>query len=166
MPPGLFRSLDRDRDDKRIIVRHDYLRAFADLRQQLSRSRGRELPRERVVDLHQDLDFRDLGVNPFPDLVDDVRDRGLGLPGDSFRKDRSNSIEDVPPIAKTVLDKMVLGDLSLNTIVPSLNTRMRTEPNSLGSINFVYSSSGMRSHSCGSADVVRAMAEYLCEFAD
>jgi hypothetical protein len=118
------------------------------------------------VDLEEDLDFWKLFVDLHPDSVDDNADGGLGHPSDGFWDDAIQSVKDVPAIAKSVLNETGLVNLTLNSIMPLLDTRMRTEPKGLSAFNFSNRPSGISSHSAWLAAVVGSMAKYLGEFAE
>lgn len=107
------------------------------------------------------MDFWEFGVDSLPDFIDNDADGGLGHPGDGFGDDAIHSVKDVPAIAKSVFNETGRVNLTLNSIMPAFDTRMRTEPNSLSSFNFLNRPSGISSHSAWLAAVVGSMTKDL-----
>ena len=115
------------------------------------------------MDLHQDFHIRAILVDVIPDLVDDDADRRLRNPGDCFRQDHVNPVEDVPAVAEFILHEAVLLYLLFCALVPFLNARVRAEPDLLRPIYLRNGSPQVAGDGSGTADVVSRMAEDLSE---
>ena len=116
------------------------------------------------MDLEEDLDFGEVGVERVPDLVNDDTYGGLRNPGHALGEEvLIHSVEDVPAIAEAILDEAMLGHLLPYALVPARDAGVDGEPVLLGLVDLVDAPPCVGRDGLGLAEVVSRVAEDLGE---
>src|SRR6202008_1260678 len=113
---------------------------------------------EHVCDAKVPILFRRVLEQVHPDLVDDDGGSRLRNPSNRFWDDRLQTVEYIPAIAKLILYVAALQHLIANVYMPLLDSRMRAEPDCLGTFDFVLELADVGGHSTRAAAEVSTVA--------
>lgn len=123
----------------------------------------RKLPRQRVMNLKEYLDFRNVLVEAGPDAIDQNPHGGLRNPGKGFREQRLHPVEDIPSVSPAVLDKPVLVYLVKGPGVPLRYPWVSGKPVLLRLVDFMYRPASVGGDCLRAPSVVRRVSEDLSE---
>lgn len=158
--PRFLTGYDSDRNDKGVGVRKGDFRAANDVANCFITEVGRELTREAIMDLQENLNFFELLINIDIRAVDQARHGGLRNPRDGLVENRTfDSVEEILPITEDIFHHPSLDNRVLYPILPLLDFREFLKVPFLSLFGIMNRKPKSLRKSLSSTEIIRAVCE-------